>query len=140
MKFHRFLLITFMIITSYCGTAFGNSAEHVGVAYFMFSSPPRIERYDMNSENWLTSIVFSDTPAAFTVDADGIYVAFKNRVSRFELDGSGETHLHNTPSSIQSLLTFNYILQIHFSDDVLTNVSVWIIGPLLCWSGIIEII
>jgi hypothetical protein len=64
-----------------------------GVAYLLFASPPRIERYDMDAETWLADITLGGTPTALAVDGDGLYVALGSRAYRYNLDGSGETFL-----------------------------------------------
>jgi hypothetical protein len=64
-----------------------------GVVYFLFGSPARIERYDMEIEQWLSAVTFREIPTAMAVDSDGIYIAFGSRVKRYNLDGSGETSL-----------------------------------------------
>ncbi|MDQ5852588.1 MAG: hypothetical protein M3380_11075 [Chloroflexota bacterium] len=62
-----------------------DSMESGGRAYFLFSSPARIERYDLNSQTWLPNITLAYTPTAFTVDAEGLYISFGRRTSRFAL-------------------------------------------------------
>jgi hypothetical protein len=44
-----------------------DSKENAGIAYLLFQSPARIERYDMNAEAWLADISLSDTPTALCV-------------------------------------------------------------------------
>ncbi|MEZ4619771.1 MAG: PKD domain-containing protein [Caldilineaceae bacterium] len=84
-------------------------------AYFLFAAPARIERYDLATASWLTPINLAETPTAFAVDGDGIYVAFDRRVSRFSLTGSGEIHLENTAETITDLFTINEFLYINHS-------------------------
>jgi alpha-tubulin suppressor-like RCC1 family protein len=97
-----------------------DSKEHASIAYFLFQSPARIERYDMNTEMWLTDIQLDDTPTAFSVDPDGLYISFGRRTSRFDLDGTGETHLHNTSSDVTNLFTINQYLYIYFYETLMS--------------------
>ena len=97
-----------------------DSKESDGIVYFVFQSPARIERYDMNAETWLADISLGDTPTAFAVDADGLYISFGRRTSRFDLGGTGETHLHNTSSDATELFTINEFLYIYFSDTLVS--------------------
>lgn len=97
------------------GSGWIDSKESSGMAYFLFQSPPRIERYDLVTETWLTPISLADTPTAFAVDPDGLYIGFGRRVARFSLTGSNETHLQNTDTDIQSLFTIGQFLYINYS-------------------------
>jgi len=97
-----------------------DTKESAGIAHFIFQSPARIERYDMNAETWRGDISLSDTPTAFAVDTDGLYISFGRRTSRFNLDGTGETHLQNTNSDVTSLFTVNNFLYIHYSNTLLS--------------------
>lgn len=73
-----------------------HSAAHDGIAYFVFSSPQTIERFDMRTETWLPSIPLTAAPTAFTVDSDAMYVSYLFDTMRIEHDGSGETLLQST--------------------------------------------
>ncbi|HSH78260.1 MAG TPA: ELWxxDGT repeat protein, partial [Herpetosiphonaceae bacterium] len=92
-----------------------DSTESGGRAYFLFTSPARIERYDLNAQTWLPNITLAATPTAFTVDAEGLYISFGRRTSRFALDGTGETHLANTTDDARSLFTIGQFLYINHS-------------------------
>ncbi|MEM7343759.1 MAG: hypothetical protein AAF485_05915, partial [Chloroflexota bacterium] len=99
-----------------------DSASHNNIAYFLFESPARIERYDMVNEVWLSTISLTATPTAFTVDADGLYIAFGSSASHFSLNGTGETHLLNTVSDISSLMTSGPYLYVGYN-DYLTSIN-----------------
>lgn len=86
-----------------------------GIAYFLFESFPRIERYDLEARRWLSTTYFDAIPSAFTVDQTGLYVGFGRRVSRFNLDGSNEQHLRNTDTDVVSLHTTDRFLYINYS-------------------------
>jgi hypothetical protein len=77
--------------------------ESGGVAYFVQTTPARIRRYDVAAAAWLSDIALSETPTAFTVDAQHLYVSFGRRTSRFALDGSGEAHVRNTTDDVRTL-------------------------------------
>jgi len=85
------------------------------IAYFLFQNPPSIKRFDMAANSWLSDITLLATPTAFTVDSDGIYVAFDLRVARLNLDGSGETTLYTAPKKVIDLFTYNnYLVAVTF--------------------------
>lgn len=92
------------------------------LVYFLYQSPARIERYDLNSRGWLASIPLEATPTAFHVDGESLYVAFGRRISRFQLDGTGETHIRNSNTDITGLFTLNQFLYIQDS-STLTSVN-----------------
>ena len=94
--------------------------ESDGIVYFIFQSPARIERYDMTAEKWLDGIPMSDTPTAFAVDTDGIYVGFGRSTSRFDLDGTNERHLANSNTDATSLFTANEFLYVFYQNSLMS--------------------
>lgn len=92
-----------------------DTQQHNNIVYFLYSVPAHIARYDLTSESWLTNLVFTESPTAFTVDADGLYVAFGRSVQRFALDGAGKTFLRNTSTPVLSLHTIGNFLYINYS-------------------------
>jgi hypothetical protein len=96
------------------------SKESDGIAYFLFQTPARIERYDMADGVWLADITLSATPTAFAVDDEGLYVSFGTSSSRFAPDGTDETHLCDTASSVESLFAVGQILYIHYYKTVIS--------------------
>lgn len=85
------------------------------LVYFLYSVPARLARYDLNAESWLADLVFTESPTAFTVDPDGLYIAFGRSVQRFNLDGTGKTFLRNTDTPVVSLYTIGTFLFINDS-------------------------
>ena len=98
-----------------------DAKEYGGIAYFLFDSPPSIERYDLTNSQFLSGLPLAEAPTAFAVDADGIYVSFGRRTSRFALNGSGETHLRNTPTDVRALVTLGPYLYIHYESGYDAN-------------------
>lgn len=86
-----------------------------GIVYFVYQSPARIERFNMGADTWMPEISLSDTPTAFAVDAEGLYISFGRRTSRFNLDGTGETHLRNTNTDAINLHTSGQFIYINYS-------------------------
>ena len=72
-------------------TAWLDATRFGSVAYFLFASPAKIERYDLSTGTWLDPISLPDGPTAFGVSASGIWVAFGASYSKFTLDGATET-------------------------------------------------
>ncbi len=81
------------------------STSSTGIAYFLFTDPPTIRRFDMAAETWLADLNLSAAPTAFTVDEAGIYVAFGKQTKRFALDGSAEMVLRNTSYDVYEIIT-----------------------------------
>ncbi len=46
------------------------------VVYFLYSSPMEILRYDMSTQEWLTTATFTSAPTAMRTSAEGVYVSF----------------------------------------------------------------
>lgn len=120
-------------------TAFGSSANaqqievwvdfevHGDIAYLLRQSPQQIMRFDLNSESWLSPIALSDIPNAFVLTDSHIFVAYDSQVVRLPVNGGSETHVHNTPDSIDSLLIDGDILIVNRSAPLysrLTSVDV----------------
>ena len=81
-------------------TAWLAAREQNGIVYFAFTSPARIERYDLAARAFLAPIALAGTPTAFAVDADGLYVGLGTALWTMGLDGSGLRFLHNTNNQI----------------------------------------
>lgn len=76
------------------------------IAYFLFDSPARIARFDLENGIFLPEIdlTFAVLPNAFTVDASGIYVAFGNAVFKYNLDGYDKRYLFSTEENVDFLI------------------------------------
>src|SRR5687767_11978129 len=92
--------------------------EHNNVGYFLRSATPRLERYDIASQSWLAPVNLagaSGTPTAAHVDDDGIYVAYGNVVHRYNLDGTGQTHLLNVANNVHAIHSDGNLLFLNHS-------------------------
>jgi hypothetical protein len=78
-----------------------------GIAYFVFSSPAQVLRYDMNAGSWLAPVQLNaalGTPTAMKVLPEGLFIAFGRTTYVYGLDlASAPTAITNTPTSIQSM-------------------------------------
>ncbi|MBK7896747.1 MAG: PKD domain-containing protein [Anaerolineaceae bacterium] len=95
-----------------------DTVRHNGVIYFLFNDPIKLERYDVTNELWLDPITFDallEAPTAVVVDESHIFVAFGQAVYRFNLDGTGQLHLHNTSTAVRDLFTNSLYLIINYS-------------------------
>jgi len=95
--------------------------EYNGVGYFLRTDTPRIERYDLTNETWLTPITLAGatgTPTAELVDANGIYVSFGPAVYRYNADGSGQTHLLNSTDTISAIHSDGNLLFLNHSSGL----------------------
>ena len=49
------------------------TTKRVGdLVYFVYASPAQLSRFDLGSRTWLADIALTDTPTAFTADAQKI--------------------------------------------------------------------
>ncbi|HEX7630696.1 MAG TPA: immunoglobulin domain-containing protein, partial [Lacunisphaera sp.] len=79
------------------------SARQMGsIAYFLATSPARIERYDLASEQWLPTVILSETqvPTAFLPTSEGVYVAYGRTLARRSSDLATETAITNGAANI----------------------------------------
>lgn len=68
------------------------AAECLGdIAYFVFTSPARIERFNLATETWLPPLPLSRVPGAFAVGANALYVASGPIIYRYAPDGTAES-------------------------------------------------
>jgi cysteine-rich repeat protein len=104
--FHLLLPILFASSTALPAAAvdWQHTTSHAGIAYFAFTLPPQIERFDMVTETWLAPIPLTAAPTALTVDDDALYVAYGTVLARIEHDGSGETALHTLLAEASGLV------------------------------------
>jgi len=68
------------------------------VAYFLDFTSGEITRYNMDTRMFLPSIDLGtvDKVAKIEVDADGIFVAFDNKVVRYQLDGTNPIQIFSS--------------------------------------------
>lgn len=95
------------------------SSQRLGnTAYFLFSYPARMERYDLENRVWMPSITIPTNyglPVCGCVDADGIFLAQGNTVCRYDLNGGNQTHLGNFTEKVSDLLTDGNLLFVNRS-------------------------
>jgi VCBS repeat-containing protein len=95
--------------------------EYNGVGYFLHTDAPQIERYDIANEAWLTPITLTGgigNPTAQLIDADGIFVAFGQSLNRYNLDGSGQTHLLNGNGGFSAIHSDGNLLFLNYSSGL----------------------
>lgn len=130
----RFLaVLLFALATTFCVTtdaraqtapAWLGTRSSAGVAHFFFAN--RIERYSLDSRQWLPPIALPAVRGSATVgwvDAEGIYVAYDKAIYRYALDGTGETPLLNTTLSVNAgglLSNANYLYVNYGGSSVLS--------------------
>ncbi|MEM7625302.1 MAG: hypothetical protein AAF333_06715 [Planctomycetota bacterium] len=95
--------------------------EHAEVSYVLIENSPRVERYDIASETWLSPVALTNAPGPATklhVDDEGIYVAFGKSVYRYNLDGSNPVHLINTEHAVRAIHSDGNLLFINQSSGL----------------------
>jgi opacity protein-like surface antigen len=93
MKTLYMLVTVFFVLSSSQAADWIKTEKLNDTAYFFVSSPPKIERYDLQNRQWLSPITLPPARGALTtgkVDADGFYVAFDKSTYRYNLNGSNE--------------------------------------------------
>ena len=86
-----------------------------GLAYFMFTSPPRIERYSITAQVWLAPIALPTTPTAFCADGDNVYVGLGQSAWKFDGDGGAAQHLADVSANVNAILSWNNLLYVVYS-------------------------
>ncbi len=89
------------------------SARQLGTTiYFLATSPGRIERYDMAIEQWLPTVILSETqvPTAFLPTNEGVYIAYGRALVRRGSDLAADTPITNTVANITVLFAVDDFL------------------------------
>jgi hypothetical protein len=102
-----------------------SAVEHNGVGYFLQTGDPGFARYDIENEKWLDRVDLVGAAGAATfaeIDDDGIYVAFDSTVYRYNLDGTGQTHVLSTQAPVRGLHSDGNVLFINHSSGLYAHV------------------
>lgn len=87
-----------------------DAREVDGVIYFTFADVPRILRYDLATETWLTPWTLPATPTAVAFASDALYLATTNTVTRYARDFTAPTVFWTGSSPIRALGAFDDVL------------------------------
>lgn len=109
--------------TSVGGAFTGHSMRSGNTYYFAFSSPNRVERYDLVARNWLTPIPLTTTASALWADDSYLFVAEDRTVVRFALDGGNRTLIVNASGTITKLFTIKEVLVFSTASGPYTTTS-----------------
>jgi len=78
--------------------------EHKGIVYFFMQYPSRIERYDLQKDQWLSPIPSPASITTFTVSDAGIYIATTNRLFWVSFDGMQQREVCSFESALIDFL------------------------------------
>jgi hypothetical protein len=75
-----------------------DAGSYGGIAYFLFSSPAEVLRYNMNTGAWLAPVSLDQTsaPTAMEVLPEGVYIAFGRTTYLYSLDLGSSAGITNT--------------------------------------------
>lgn len=93
------------------------------IAYFLFGSPDRIERFDLERQMWLDPIILATAPKAFAVDGEGIYVGGDAGIWRYPLNGALGSRLAATASPVVALQAHGTFLVVQDSTGKFSTVN-----------------
>ena len=68
------------------------------------------KRYDLANDQWLPAINLSDTPTAFHIDDEFLFIAYGGSIYRYDKDGTGEGLVEDFDDTIHALFTDDEIL------------------------------
>lgn len=109
--------ILLLLICLVCPAAMGWEQKVVAgdIVYILFDSTPRIERYDLTTETWLSAIALTGTPTMMWVDDTYIFVAYDNEeVRRYDLDGTNENSFYTAPDNVYSIFSLDDKVYVHY--------------------------
>ena len=106
------------------GGDFSGLAQQSGSTYtFAFSSPNRLERYNLASRSWLTPIPLSAAATALWIDQSGIYAAEGRNLIRWNPDGTNRSLFYTSPANIISLFAVGNVLATCAATATYTNLD-----------------
>lgn len=97
----------FAFVSGQVSAAFISSDLEAGVRYFLFSSPDKIERYDLASASYLSDVTLSDTPSHFSVYGSGAFVSHGAALYRYAFSDSSRQLVYTATSSITGVVVVN---------------------------------
>jgi hypothetical protein len=114
-----------------------DSAQHEDIVYFLFAEPPSIHRFSLLGEYWLEPIALPDTPTAFTVGPDAIFVAHGETIRRSALDGGANVLFQEVSEEVSFLVLLDdYLYAIsgdHIASFDANTAAVVDESPDCCW-------
>ncbi len=93
------------------------------VAYFLFSAPHKIERFDLATAEALSPVVLEKEPSAFYIDGSIAYVAFHRELQAINMDTGEVSFIRNLSSSVNGIVVVNSSLYV-FTDSGAQDVTV----------------
>lgn len=75
--------------------------RHLDVVYFLFDTTNTISRFDLATRTWLSDIALSNTPHAFHVDANGLFVAYGSSLVQHNLDGTNPVTIGTAGNTVR---------------------------------------
>ena len=99
----RLILICWLVLGLPCThAALQDTAVYSDIAYFAFDAPNRIERFDFNTDAWLSALPMDEAPTALAVDDSGLYIAADTSLLKFSLTGTNKTPIGTTTATTRS--------------------------------------
>ncbi|HEY0946758.1 MAG TPA: immunoglobulin domain-containing protein [Opitutaceae bacterium] len=114
--------VRFRDVPSYSNYTWRRARRKNDVIYFLYTSPSRIERYDVQL-GWLSPIPLTGDPRDFDIGDDGFYVTDGAEIKRYALDGTSAKSIATLSSSIDSLSVWRDFLVICHSPSMESVVS-----------------
>ncbi|HEX7028684.1 MAG TPA: choice-of-anchor U domain-containing protein [Gammaproteobacteria bacterium] len=97
------IVMVSVFVKSFAATSWVDAERHDNIVYFLFQSPQQIARYDLASQQFLSSVALSGIASHVAVDAGGIYVAVNSQVFHYTLAGTGGTLLYSATTGIRDM-------------------------------------
>ena len=120
-----FSLLSFSILVANASflNAWVDSKRHNDLSYFLHSSTPRIEIYDLANELWAPSVSLTSIPTAFEIDDDYFYVAFGQSVYRYDHNGMNGVAIGNFNHIVHGLFVDGDLLFAVYSAGLYTHIN-----------------
>ncbi len=95
-----------------------DAREVAGSVYFLFADTPRIARYNLATETWLSSWTLPGVPAGFAFTDSHLYLGVGNNVLRYNRDFTGATTFVSGVNPIKALIAAgNYLVTTSYPTD-----------------------
>ncbi len=122
---YRIALTLSMLFFTLCSqAALVDYQKKDNIAYFLYSVPNKVVRYDLVSASYLSEITLNKIPTAFEVKGSDVYVGFHRELRKLALDGNGDDFIRNTSTDIKNIITLDNNIFIEQQDSNVLSLNI----------------
>lgn len=116
--FRYLSFLIFIFLSTFANSAYEGMTRDGDTAYFLFSAPNKIVRYDFKTENFLSEIPLDQVPTSFTASDGFLYIAYHREVRKISISGDSDEFVRNTNQGVDEILKTNAALYLFAGGNV----------------------